>query len=156
MCVCRLLCHVSHTLWEHGHCWYFQLTANSCFEVMSTVEANTQAAPLFFWLQPKKGKTSKDHSLLSNARTSSLLWVFGFLQQNMACYPGHPVAVRKTQFMSSTVGLTAADSQVRKVQLKPLLQIMEREMETQSWKCVYHLLNIIALQIQKFLQRPQQ
>lgn len=51
----------------------------------------------------------------------------------MACYPGHPVAVRKTQFMSSTVGLTAADSQVRKFQLKSLLPIMEREMETQSY-----------------------
>lgn len=96
---------------------------------MSTVEANTQAAPLFFVFFLKK--TSKDHSLLSNARTSGLLWVFGFLQQNMACYPGHPVAVRKTQFMSSTVGLT--DSQVRKFQLKPLLPVMERERETQSY-----------------------
>lgn len=55
--VCRLLCHVSQTLWEHGHCWYFQLTAHSCFKVMSTVEATTQAAPLgFFW---RRGKLQK-------------------------------------------------------------------------------------------------
>lgn len=90
---------------------------------MSTVEARGFSS-VFFWLQ--KEKTSKDHSL-SNAV------FFGSLQQNMAWYPGHPVAVRKTLFISRTVGLTAADSQVRKFQLKPLLQIMERKTETQPY-----------------------
>lgn len=29
-CLCRLLCHVSHTLWEHEHCFYFQLSDEHC------------------------------------------------------------------------------------------------------------------------------
>lgn len=52
----------------------------------------------------------------------------------MARYPGHPVAVGKTQFMLRTVGFAAADSQVTTFQLvSTLLLIMEGETETQTY-----------------------
>lgn len=137
MCVQIAISHVSQTLWEHERCWHFQLTANSCFWVMSATEANGTGCShgffLFFWLQSEKGNTSKDRSLPSDARPSGQAF-FGFLQLNTVRYPGHPVAVGKTQFMLRTEGFAAADSQVSTFQLvSTLLSIVERETERQTY-----------------------
>lgn len=153
MCVQIAISQASQTLWEHKRCWHFQLTANSCFWVMSTVEANGTGCShvffFFFWLQPEKGNTSKDCSLPSDARPSGQTF-FSFLQQNMVRYPGHLVAVGKTQFMLHTVGFAAADSQVSTFQVvSTLLLIVERETETHSQaenvltvSCILSLFNI--------------
>ena len=58
------------------------------------------------WPQPWKGSTSNGRSLPSDARLSGQTF-FGFLQQNMACYPGRLVSMGKTQFVLGTAGPTA-------------------------------------------------
>lgn len=77
----------------------------------------------FLWPQPRKGNTSNRRSLLSDARPSGQAF-FGFLQQNMACYPRHSVSKGKTQFVLGTAGSTAGILKVSKFQLEALHPIM--------------------------------
>ena len=116
MCVQIAFSPVSQRLWENKHCWHFQLTANSCFWVMSRTETNSTGCSggvffFFFLAAAWEGEHFKDCSLPFTARPSGKTF-FGFLQQNVTRYPGHPVAVGITQFMLRIVGFPVADSQV--------------------------------------------
>lgn len=74
---------------------------------------------------------------------------FGFLQQNMACYPGLSVSVGKTQVVLGTAGRTAGILQVSTFQLQALHPIMggkrKQNRITSRWECVYRLLVIFTL-----------
>lgn len=81
MCVQIAISHVSQTLWEHERCWHFQLTANSCFWVMSTTEANgtgcSRVLVFFFFLAAAwEGEHFKrSHSAIRRqAQRSNILW----------------------------------------------------------------------------------
>lgn len=83
MCVQIAISHVSQTLWERECSWHFQLTANSCFWVMSTTAQAALVVFFFFFFgcSLERGKLQKiavchskpdpavKHSLVSCSKT---------------------------------------------------------------------------------------
>ena len=140
--------HVPYTFWGEECRRFFQLNGNSCFWVMCLMEVERVLCFYLLWPQPWKGNTSNGRSLPSDARPSGQTF-FGFLQQNMACYPGRWVSMGKTQFVLGTAGPTAGILQVSTFQLEASRPIMggkrKRNRFTSAWECVYRLLVILTL-----------
>lgn len=119
MYVLIAISHVLHTLAEEECQWFFQLNGNSCLGAMCLMEVERARCFYLLWPQLWKGNTSNGYALPSDARLSSQTF-FGFLQQNMACYPGHWVSMGKTQFVWGTTGPAAGILQVSTFQLQGL------------------------------------
>lgn len=83
------------------------------------------------WPQPWKGNTSNGRRLPLDARPSGQTF-FGFLLQNMACYPGRSVSMGKTQFVLCTAGPTAGISTGQHISAGGFTSDYGREKETKQ------------------------
>lgn len=147
--------HVSQTLWEHKRCWHFQLTANSCFWVMSTMEAkDTGCSHVFF------GERGGGVGRCSLRR--------GTLQKITVCYPTPGPAVEHSLVSCSKTWRVTPGIQLQRKRPSSHFALWASELQSQrsaqfnwsahyfqlwkkkrkhrptsTWECVYCLLYII-------------